>query len=188
MKSNIFTTFTLIATLASAAAESPLAKLDWKFDGQSSEQKWTDQNDRVMGGLSEGRVAIKEGSLIFSGKLSFKNNGGFASVMTNEQKYNLAGATHFKLRLKGDGRTYRLRISTDALHRGSSIVYLVNFPTKAGEWQELEIPMAAFKPSHHGDALDGPPLDLSKIEGIGLLIGDKQPEAFSLEVDWMKAE
>ena len=188
MKLNILTTLTLIATLSAATEESPLAKLDWKFDGKSPEPKWTDQNDRVMGGLSEGRVAIKAGSLIFSGKLSFENNGGFASVMTNEKKYNLAGATHIKLRIKGDGRTYRLRISTDALHRRSSIVYMANFPTKAGEWQELAIPMAAFKPSHHGDALDGPLLDLSKIEEIGFLIGDQQPEAFSLEVDWMKVE
>ena len=179
---------TLISSLAASAAESPSTKLQFDFNGAASAPKWAAENDGVMGGLSEGRVVIKDGSLIFSGKLSFENNGGFASVTTNEQKHDLEGATHFKLRIKGDGRTYRLRISTDARHRGSSIVYMANFATKPGEWEEVKIPFASFKPSHHGNTLDGPALDLSKVEEIGLLIGDKQAEPFALEVDWMKAE
>ncbi len=171
-----------------AAAEPEKIKLNWQFNGAAEEPKWGAENDAVMGGLSAGRVVIKDGSLVFSGKLSFENNGGFASVMTNEQKYDLTGATDFKLRVKGDGRTYRFRISTDARHRGSSIVYMASFTPKAGEWGEVKIPLADFKPSHHGNTLDGPPLDLAKVEEIGFLLGDRNAEAFSLEVDWLKAE
>jgi len=165
-----------------------LNKLDLQFNGAAGEPKWTAENDAVMGGLSDGRVVIKEGSLVFSGKLSFENNGGFASVKTNEKKYDLSGTTDLNLRVKGDGRTYRFRISTDARHRGSSIVYMASFTTTAGEWQEVKILFAAFKPSHHGNSLDGPPLDLAKVEEIGFLLGDRNAEAFSLEVDWLRSE
>ncbi len=178
-----------VALSAEAGAKEPTpAKLQMEFADQAAEPKWAAENDGVMGGKSQGRVEITGGSLIFSGTLSFENNGGFASVVTNERKHDLTGATDLKLRVKGDGRTYRLRLSTDAQHRGSSIVYMADFTTQAGKWEELKIPFSSFKPSHHGNDLEGPVLNLSKIEEIGFLIGDKRAEPFALTVDWMKTE
>jgi len=158
-----------------------------EFADLATEPKWMTQNDGVMGGRSTGGPAFAGGALEFSGKVSLENNGGFASIMINERKFDLSGAKQMILRVKGDGRTYRLRMSTDARHRGSSIVYMAEFPTQAGEWTEVTVPFASMKPTHHGDELSGPVLDLSKVEEIGLFIGDKRAGAFSLQVDWMKA-
>ena len=51
-----------------------------------------------------------------------------------------------------------------------------------------EGPVSAFRPTHHGNDLPGPPLDLAKVEEIGLFVGDKRPGPFEMKVDWMKAE
>lgn len=159
-----------------------------KFDGDTAEPNWTPQNDNVMGGVSEGRALIRDGVLAFTGSLSLENNGGFAQVRIQNLGYDLSGKKVMKLRVMGDGRTYQLRLATDARHRGSRISYSVEFPTEAGEWTEVEVRFADLKPSHHGNALDGPPANLSQVEEMSFLIADKREGPFSLKVDWMKAE
>lgn len=68
---------------------------------------WTSVNDGVMGGVSEGRVAVQEGLLVFEGRVSLENNGGFASARSATAALD-AAALQFKLRVRGDGRRYRL--------------------------------------------------------------------------------
>ncbi len=75
-----------------------------------------------------------------------------------------------------DGRRCQLRLSTDARHRGSLIAYGAEFPTEDGKWIEVRVPFESLSPTWRGDKLDGPPLDLSKVEEIGILIGEKRPE------------
>ena len=179
-----------------AAADKPAAiqpaaaapKLLQEFAGAAGEPEWVAVNDGVMGGLSQGGATIKDGLLLFSGTLSLENNGGFSSVRTRDTRHDLGTAEAVVLRVKGDGRVYQLRLATDARFRGSRISYGAEFPTRAGEWTEVTLPFAKFAPSHRGTKLAGPALDLSKIEEIGLLIGDKRPGAFALAVDWIKVE
>ena len=171
-----------------AGEEAAEEMLDLEFAGAAAEPEWIAQNDTVMGGVSKGGAAIKDGQLVFSGSVSLENNGGFASVMTRGREFDLSGAAHLALRVLGDGRAYQLRISTDARHRGGSVVYMANLPTKDGEWLEVKVPFSAFRPTHHGNDLPGPPLDLAKVEEIGLFVGDKRPGPFEMKVDWMKAE
>lgn len=90
--------------------------------------------------------------------------------------------------VRGDGRTYRFRLSTDARHRGGRISYSAEFPTKAGDWTEVFVPFSDLKPGHHGNDLDGPPLNLAKIEEIGIQLADKKPGPFSVNLDWIKVK
>jgi NADH dehydrogenase [ubiquinone] 1 alpha subcomplex assembly factor 1 len=177
--------FAVVAAEAKAGRQSAV---HLKFDGDASEPEWSSQNDDVMGGISKGGAEIKEGLLHFSGSLSLENNGGFAQVRIVGLGYDLSGKTNMKLRVMGDGRTYELRLATNARHRGSRIAYSVPFTTKAGEWSEVAVAFADLKPSHHGEPLQGPPADLSQVEEMSLLIGDKREGPFSLKVDWMRAE
>lgn len=156
------------------------------FSGAAGEPAWTAVNDGVMGGLSQGRATIADGQLRFWGTLSLANNGGFSSVRTTGRRFDLGGATAMILRVKGDGRTYQLRLATDARFRGSDVSYGAGFPTAAGEWTDVRIPFDSLVPTYRGKRLEGPPLDLSKVEEIGLLIGDKREGAFELLVDWIK--
>ena len=163
-------------------------KLDLKFDGDAGEPVWSAQNDNVMGGVSKGDAVIRDGVLRFSGSLSFENNGGFAQVRICDLAYDLSGKKGVRMKIMGDGRTYQFRIATDARHRGSRIAYRAEFPTKAGEWAEVVVAFADLTPSHRGKILDGPLADLSQIEELSLLIGDKREGPFTLVVDWIRTE
>jgi len=169
------------------AGDKPQTEVHLKFDG-GKEPTWTAQNDNVMGGVSKGEAEIRDGLLIFSGSLSLENNGGFAQVRIQNLGYDLSDKAGMKLRVMGDGRTYELRLATNARYRGSRIAYSVEFSTKAGEWTDVELKFADLKPSHHGNSLDGPPADLSQVEEMSLLIGDKREGPFALKVEWIKAE
>ena len=163
-------------------------KLDLKFDGDAGEPVWSAQNDNVMGGVSKGDAVIRDGVLRFSGSLSFENNGGFAQVRIRDLAYDLSGKKGVRMKIMGDGRTYQFRIATDARHRGSRIAYSAEFPTKAGEWAEVVVAFADLKPSPRGKNLAGPPADLSQVEELSLLIGDKREGPFALVVDWIRTE
>jgi NADH dehydrogenase [ubiquinone] 1 alpha subcomplex assembly factor 1 len=158
-----------------------------QFDESITGPKWVAVNDGVMGGLSEGRPAVKNGSLFFTGKLSLENNGGFSSVRVMGA-FDFGGKTAMILRVRGDGRTYQLRLSTEALHNGSPISYGASFPTEAGKWMEVKIPFQNLSPSWRGQKLEGPPLALGSVKEIGILIGDKKAGFFALEIDWVAVE
>ena len=162
------------------------SELALHFENPETEPEWHSVNDGVMGGLSQGQAEMKDGVMVFSGVLSLENNGGFSSVRTKDGSYNMTGADGIALRVKGDGRTYQLRVSTDARHRGSLISYQRKFETEAGQWTEVKIPFEEMKPGWRGQMLGGHILDPSKISQLGILIGDKKKGEFKIEVDWMK--
>lgn len=182
----------LFGVLISITSATDVAKrqteVHLEFDGDATEPKWTEENDNVMGGVSKGSAVVRDGVLAFTGSLSLENDGGFAQVRIQNLGYDLSDKKGVKLRVMGDGRTYQLRLATDARHRGSRIAYSVEFTTTADQWTDVEVRFADLKPSHHGDALEGPPANLSQVEEMSLLIGDKREGPFSLKVDWMKVD
>ena len=158
------------------------------FDSFSEEPSWTAQNDGVMGGVSSGNAKIDEGVLCFSGVLSLENNGGFAQIYSQTTVSDFSDYSAVKLRVKGDGRTYQFRMTTDARFRGSQIAYRAEFKTEADEWIEVSIPFASFVPSFRGRLLQGPPMNLTFVQRIAFLLNDGNPGAFSLKVDWIGLE
>jgi monofunctional biosynthetic peptidoglycan transglycosylase len=167
--------------------ESPMKKL-MEFKNQSTEPEWIAVNDGVMGGLSKGGPDVKDGSLRFTGNISLENNGGFSSIRTLDQKYDFSGKTTVVIRLRGDGRTYQLRVATDARFRGSAVSYGAEFATENGKWIEVKVPLESLSPTWRGMKLKGPNFDSSKVEELGFLIGDKKSGVFEIEVDWIAVE
>ncbi|MBS3804381.1 MAG: CIA30 family protein [Oleiphilaceae bacterium] len=156
------------------------------FSDTADEPEWQAINDNVMGGQSQGEPAIRDGMLHFTGAISLENNGGFSSVRGRGHSYDLSGASGLILRVKGDGRTYQLRLYTSAQHQGSRIGYSKAFPTQAGEWIEVAVPFAGLEPVYRGRRLAGPGFDPSDIQELGFLLADKRPGEFELTVDWIK--
>lgn len=143
---------------------------------------WNSINDGVMGGISSGRMVLHDDSAVFSGNLSLENNGGFASVRSRPQQHNMAGRHGIVLRVRGDGRTYGVRLRTD--DRFDGVSYQAALPTRPGEWQETAIPFTAFRPVFRGrDVPDWPELDPAKIRTFGLILADGQPGDFRLQLD-----
>lgn len=152
-----------------------------RFDIGAVPALWITLDDDVMGGHSRSRVAVHDGVLTFSGTTSLDDNGGFASIRARGA-FDLAGARGLRLRVRGDGRAYQLRVATDARHRGSNVSWRGDFEAPAGTWTEAVVVLERMQPTYRGRVLDGPCLALSKVEEIGLLIGDGRAGAFVLEI------
>jgi monofunctional biosynthetic peptidoglycan transglycosylase len=168
-----------------AVAESPLQPL-LEFAELEREPRWVAVNDGVMGGRSQGGPELRDGQLHFSGTLSLANNGGFSSVRSAGARYDLSGGKALVLRVKGDGRSYQLRLATGLRYRGIPISWSGSFDTTAGEWIEVSVPFDSLVPTVFGTELRGPPIDPAKVSELGFLIGDKREGEFALVVDWVK--
>ena len=146
---------------------------------------WNIVNDDVMGGISTSYLSVSdEKNLIFSGNLSLENNGGFASSRLGLKKNILTGVKSFIIRIKGDGNSYKLRLSQD--NRRAS--YSANFKSVNDKWVEVNIPIEDFIATWRGYTYtDYPFIQTDRIISIGLQISDKQEGRFKLEVDYIKA-
>ena len=155
--------------------------------GAPQDARWTIVNDGVMGGRSSSSLeATDDGTAMFSGFLSLENNGGFASVRALFRSLDLTGHAGLRLRVRGDGRSYQVRIRTSGTFDGVS--YASEFQTNAGEWTEVFLPFSSFVPTFRGRVPRGvPPLNVASIRQIGFLLGDKNEGPFSLEIAWVGA-
>jgi uncharacterized surface protein with fasciclin (FAS1) repeats len=182
-------TWILNASLTALLTQLPLlaAQLDIAtFKSADSVKPWTSVNDGVMGGVSKGGFKrTEQGTLIFSGDLSLENNGGFASIRTEERKYDLTGMSAIIVKARGDGRTYWVDLRTSNQMSASS--YRAYLATTAGEWIETRIPLADFKLQAFGRALPVKALNQADVASIGFTLADKKEGPFSLEIESVKA-
>ena len=146
---------------------------------------WNIVNDDVMGGISTSYLSVSdEKNLIFNGNLSLENNGGFASSRLGLKKNLLKGVKSLTIRIKGDGNSYKLRLSQD--NRRAS--YSANFESVNNRWVEINIPIEDFIATWRGYTYtDYPSIQTDRIISLGLQISDKQEGKFKLEIDYIKA-
>jgi monofunctional biosynthetic peptidoglycan transglycosylase len=157
------------------------------FQEQNEAARWVRVNDGVMGGLSQSNMRFTpQGTAVFEGILSLENYGGFASVRTTPHDYDLSGYLGLMVRVKGDGRRFKLRVRTDDRLDGPA--YELGFDTVADTWTTIQASFREFAPTFRGRRLHNvPALDGANVRQIGFMIADKQAGAFRLEIDWIKA-
>ncbi len=159
----------------------------FNFTGEHPSKPWGATNDGVMGGLSAGGAQLVDEGMLFSGVLSLENNGGFSSVHA-DGNYDLADYDGIRFRVRGDGRTYQLRLQSDAVYRGwGKVNFGQEFETVEGEWIEVFIPFDELKPSWRGRQLSGYTLNTAHVRRIGFMLADKQTGPFSLTAHWLAA-
>ena len=157
------------------------------FSLKDEKDQWETINDKVMGGISTGRMFISENNTaVFQGEVSLKNYGGFASIRTRPRKFDLNGFQGLEARVFGDGKAYRLRLRTDDDYEG--IAYQALFSTTPGEWIVVRLPFDSFTPVFRGQIIrDAPLLNIDAIRRIGFMVADKQAGPFRLEIELVKA-
>lgn len=153
------------------------------FSDVEEADMWRSVDDGVMGGVSQSAFSITpQGTGVFSGELSLENNGGFASVRRDVASVNFEDVGAIALRVRGDGRPYQLRLQTETTN--NSISYRAEFETAADEWIDIRLPLMEMEPVFRGRIVsDAPKLVPNEIKQLGLLLADKQPGSFKLEVD-----
>ena len=170
----------LMMLAASGGAGSDAGLIDLRDPAEPG--RWIAVHDTVMGGRSEGGLTRDaDGHLVFSGRLSLENNGGFASVRTLPRALGLDQRTGLILRVRGDGRTYQVRLRLD--DRFDGIAWRFRFDTTPGQWTVVTVPFSACEPVWRGRRVPGQgPLQPESIRQLGFMLADKQPGPFRLEI------
>jgi hypothetical protein len=149
----------------------------YDFSKMKNPSGWMIVNDGVMGGLSKGSIRRDDkGNGVFSGIVSLENNGGFSLARLSLEPVSARGCTAIVLEIKGDGKSYQLRIKSQ---RKQMHAYTQRFKTN-GSWQRIVVPFEDLSPTFRGRKLDLPGYPGERIEEIGLLAGNKKNEKFQL--------
>jgi NADH dehydrogenase [ubiquinone] 1 alpha subcomplex assembly factor 1 len=165
----------------------PAARNLFSFNNPEAAREWQTVNDGVMGGRSDGRFRINQfKNLEFFGNLSLANNGGFASVRSRGSAMNLQNGDSIVVKVRGDGREYTLNLYTAG--RRMAFSYRVPFQTKKDEWIKVRVPLSDFVATSFGRIVRNSVLIPEQVSGIGILLGDKKPGAFKIEIDSISVE
>lgn len=166
----------------SSPSDSPAPFVLFDFRDPAAAAAWFAIDDGVMGGRSRsGLVSTADGTALFAGVVSLENGGGFASVRAANPGPNLTAYAALRLRLRGDGHTYKLSLKSTRDFDG--VLYQASFATIADTWEEFDIPFDGFRPTFRGRPVpQAGPLDRARIETIGFMISEKQAGPFRLEI------
>jgi hypothetical protein len=157
----------------------------YAFTTQTKVNEWRIVNDGVMGGISKSSLMLTDsGRGQFSGHVSLKNNGGFASIQLNTSIKIAKEKKFIVLRVKGDGKAYEFRLKGEISQYES---YVHQFNT-TGEWENIKLPINEFYPQFIGRKLNIPNFNFESIEQVSFLIANKQEEDFKLLIDWIGLE
>lgn len=150
----------------------------------ADEATWQVVNDGVMGGRSQGFAAVEDGVLRFTGTL-VTQGGGFTSVRA-PRVIDLSWQWGLELRVRGSGRQFEVELRDGGQHAGRNISRRAPFPSSA-EWTVVRVPFTALRSTVFGRAVNAPPIDLTRIQGVGLYLLDRQDGPFRLEVDYIRS-
>ena len=138
-------------------------------------------NDSVMGGRSSSKYTFTGKTVTFTGEVSLKNNGGFASLRMI-WPFEKANNNRIQLKLIGDGKAYQFRLRTNRGFDGAAYVY--QFNTIKDKLITIEMDIDQFVPSFRGRKLTNmPKLNLTDVRQMGLLIADKQTGEFEIQIE-----
>lgn len=146
-------------------------------DGSSRDLPWGALDDVVMGGVSESSfLIVPNGSEtggptgLFKGTVSTANNGGFTSIRTKnfDVAENLSPYDGLELRVKGDGRRYKLIVRTS--RDWDTVGYTIGFDTVKDQWQSVRLAFSSLRPIFRAKTVaDAPPFDPSQIISLQLM-------------------
>ena len=133
-----------------------------------------------MGGISASTTTWEEvngfGALLFSGRMTTEQNGGFTSALgpaDSRLGALAAGANSLGIKAVGDGRTYVLQLRAGQSGQDRWIARFTPLSTLAGRSENLEsIPIDSFESVNRFLRPTPPsaPLDPATIEQIGVYL------------------
>lgn len=162
------------------------------------EKTWRAIDDVVMGGVSNSKIYLDNNQAVFTGIVSTENNGGFASVRTQNfaPPLDLADYQGIEIKVTGDGKRYKFIARCEGQWDG--IAYCYSFDTIDNYATTIQIafkdliPVFRAKTVTEADKIDtskiySMQLMLSKFEYDGELNPQFEPGAFTLKIEYIKA-
>ena len=153
------------------------------YDFANSRQagNWQIVLDGVMGGLSTGNIETRNGTMVFSGETSLRNNGGFSSMRAPVEKGIFKDSDSIRLRVKGDGRTWIIGTRNSTSRRGGDSFW-TRFDTKDGEWMTVTIPIEGMERHFFGQKMAGD-ITPEEVAALEFYMYDKKAGPFRLEIE-----
>ena len=150
-------------------------------------ENWVIVNDTVMGGVSTASLVHINDYMKFSGELSMRNNGGFASTRRIYEPVAWQNNKPISISIRGDGRRYQFRLRTNRFIDG--VAYVKAFETVKGEWQTIRFLQNDFTAQFRGRLVnDAPALVFSDITQLGFMLADGTPGEFELHIKQIAQE
>lgn len=151
------------------------------FEKNADISNWKIEDDRVMGGISQGKFEIDDnGHGHFHGVVTVESNGGFSSVQNNSYDLEVNPQDHVQIKLKGDGHDFQLRVEGDP---STYYSYQKIFKT-TGEWQTVTIKLSDMTPTYRGRTPNKHNFDKKRLTQVRFMIGTKKvKEEFDLLID-----
>ncbi len=183
-------------TAAPVAPPEPTTNVLFEFESPQSIAGWSSVDDSVMGGISASTTTWEEtdgsGALLFSGRMTTEQNGGFTSTLgPSDQRLGrvASGAAALGVSAVGDGRTYVMQLRAGQSGQDRWIARFTP-PSTPGERRRLvSIPIESFAPVNRflSPITPNSPLDPSTIEQIGIYLIDGQVGNFRLAIEQITA-
>ena len=140
----------LVMIILSSKAIAAEEDLTFPFTADSGKY-WQYVSDRVMGGVSDGKVTLEQDGEMYyarlTGNVSTKNNGGFIQLRagvsfdnSDKDGKNLQGV---RLNVRGNSETYYIHIRTNDTWYPSDY-YSATFKADS-DWQMIDLPFDNFK-------------------------------------------
>ncbi|MEP2935329.1 MAG: CIA30 family protein [Gilvibacter sp.] len=174
----------LVATLMILGTADSIMKIN--FGSLHNQTDWYVINDGVMGGLSESQVGFNEDSFIFKGEVSLQNNGGFSSIRSPFETYDLSDFSAVEIKYKATGYDFAFNLATSKVWYRP--VYRAPILDSEGEWITKVFKLSDFNEvvvgKKTGDKL---PQEMYKdVIRLGFITNEKRAGKFLLEVDYIK--
>jgi hypothetical protein len=178
-----------VAAFFAEASNDPIATtpqercaMNIDFSNSDAVSPWQIVNDGVMGGLSQGTRFAEDAHVVFRGVIN-TNGGGFSSLRRRMSPGDLSGATGIALRVRADGRDYKMTFRTSERWRGRSVSYQASIPnTTSGEWADVRVPFADMQTSVFGRTVRAAPFDPSDVREMGIILADGIDGPFHLDI------
>ena len=140
----------LVMIILSSKAIAAEEDLTFPFTADSGKY-WQYVSDRVMGGVSDGKVSLEQDGEMYyarlTGNVSTKNNGGFIQLRavvsfenSDKDGKNLQGV---RLNVRGNSETYYIHIRTNDTWYPSDY-YSATFKADS-DWKMIDLPFDNFK-------------------------------------------
>lgn len=185
MRIFLFLAFAVLFSAPTAAQEACI--MNMTFDTPAAQNQWRAVNDGVMGGRSSGGPEFKDGHMIFRGVIN-TNGGGFSSIRMPLEEGAIGTAKGLSLRVKSDGRAYKITMRTPARYRWRNISFQMELPaTTAGEWSDVRVNFQDAAASIFGRPINGATFVPAQAWELGIILADGQDGPFRLDVQHIKA-
>ena len=161
-----------------------------KFDFGKDKGKtndWYSLTDNVMGGVSSSKISYSANTLMYSGNISFRNNGGFASLRSEFNKYDLSAYTEVKIRFKSSNQKFALTLENS--NRWWEPNYKYEFQSDSEtDWKTVSFKLKDFHEEIIGRKTGNKisQSNLKDVIRIGIITNDKKEGEFSLEIDYIE--